>query len=95
MVQAEAALAATYANPQALLEDGSDSDGGWGVSREVRPGLTKLRQNNKLHQMQPCMPGHESHNDAVNARMQSVHKVAINATAWFGWGWLRAFGPRV
>jgi hypothetical protein len=35
VVQAEAALVAANAGRQ-LLEDGSDSDGGWGVSREVR-----------------------------------------------------------
>lgn len=34
VVQAEAALAAANAGRQ-QLEDGSDSDGGWGVSREV------------------------------------------------------------
>lgn len=33
VVQAEAALAA--ANRQQQVEDGSDSDGGWGISREV------------------------------------------------------------
>jgi hypothetical protein len=38
VVQAEAALAAANTG-RYQLEDGSDSDGGWGVSREVRVAI--------------------------------------------------------
>lgn len=37
VVQAEAALAAANAS-RGQQEDGTDSDGGWGISREVRGG---------------------------------------------------------